>query len=96
MPAPKDKRTRKNLEAFFIAVQKPLLNEQIKSNVLHLFLKRHHMRDIFNNFNDFLLYFFIDFKAIPVYYCVNKKVLTHFYSTDDGITFRKAHPNFTF
>ena len=87
MPAPKDKRTRKNLEAFFIAVQKPSLNEQIKSNVLHLFLKRHHMRDIFNNFNDFLLYFFIDFKAIPV---------SHFYSTDDGITFRKAHPNFTF
>ena len=27
MPAPKDKRTHKNLEAFFIAVQKSLLNE---------------------------------------------------------------------
>ena len=37
MPAPKDKRTRKNLEVFFIAVQKPSLNEQVKSNVLHLF-----------------------------------------------------------
>ena len=37
MPAPKDKRKRKNLEAFFIAVQKPSLNEQVKSNVLHLF-----------------------------------------------------------
>ena len=37
MPAPKDKRTRKNLEAFFIAVQKPSLNEQMKLNVLHLF-----------------------------------------------------------
>ena len=29
MPAPKDKPTRKNLEAFFIAVQKPSLNEQL-------------------------------------------------------------------
>ena len=37
MLAPKDKQTRKNLEAFFIAVQKPSLNEQVKSNVLHLF-----------------------------------------------------------
>ena len=37
MPVLKDKRTRKNLEAFFIAVQKPSLNEQMKSNVLHLF-----------------------------------------------------------
>ena len=37
MPAPKEKRTRKNLEAFFIAVQKPLLNEQVKSSVFHLF-----------------------------------------------------------
>ena len=37
MSAPKDKRTGKNLEAFFIAVQKPSLNEQVKSNVLHLF-----------------------------------------------------------
>ena len=36
MPAPKEKRTRKNLEAFFIAVQKPSLNEQVKSNILHL------------------------------------------------------------
>ena len=37
MPAPKDKRTHTNLEAFFIAVQKPSLNEQVKSNILHLF-----------------------------------------------------------
>ena len=37
MPAPKDKRTRKILEPFLIAVQKPLLNEQLKSNDLHLF-----------------------------------------------------------
>ena len=37
MPPPKDKRTRKNLEAFFIAVQKPSLNEQVKANFLHLF-----------------------------------------------------------
>ena len=37
MPAPKEKRTRKILEEFFIAVQKPSVNEQVKSNVLHLF-----------------------------------------------------------
>ena len=37
MPAPKDKRTCKNLEVFFIVVQKPSLNEQVKSSVLHLF-----------------------------------------------------------
>ena len=37
MPAPKENRTRKNLKAFFITVQKPLLNEQVKSNILHLF-----------------------------------------------------------
>ena len=37
MPAPKDKRTPKSLEAFFIAAQKLSLNEQLKSNVLHLF-----------------------------------------------------------
>ena len=37
MPAPKEKRTRKILDEFFIAVQKPSLNEQMKSNVLHLF-----------------------------------------------------------
>ena len=37
MPVTKDKRTSKNLEAFFIAVQKPSLNAQVKSNVLHLF-----------------------------------------------------------
>ena len=37
MPAPKDKRTRKNLEEFFIAVRKPSLNEKVKSNVLYLF-----------------------------------------------------------
>ena len=54
------------------------------------------MREVFNDFDDFLLYFLIDFIAILVYYCVNKKVLTHFYSTDDGITFRKAYPNFHF
>ena len=37
MSAPKNKRTRKSLETFFIAVVKPSLNEQVKSNVLHLF-----------------------------------------------------------
>ena len=37
MPTPKGKRTCKNLEAFFIPVQKPSLNEQVKSNVLHRF-----------------------------------------------------------
>ena len=37
MSVPKEKRTRKSLETFFIAVQKPLLNEQVKSNVFHLF-----------------------------------------------------------
>ena len=36
-PASKDKRTRKNLEAFFVAVQKQSLNEQVKSSVLHVF-----------------------------------------------------------
>ena len=35
MSAPKDKRTRKNLEAFFIAVQKPSLNEQVKQVASH-------------------------------------------------------------
>ena len=39
MPAPKDIGTHKNLEAFFITVQKPSLNKQVKSNVLHLFRK---------------------------------------------------------
>ena len=33
----KDKRTSKNLEVFFIPVQKPSVNEQVKLNVLHLF-----------------------------------------------------------
>ena len=38
MPVLKDKRTRKNVEGFFfIAVQKPSLNEQVKSNVLQHF-----------------------------------------------------------
>ena len=37
MPAPKDKQRHKNFEVYFIAVQKPSLNEQVKSNVLHLF-----------------------------------------------------------
>ena len=37
MSAPKGKGIRKNLEAFFIAVQKPSLNKHLKSNVLHLF-----------------------------------------------------------
>lgn len=44
MPAPKYKQACKNLEACFIGVQKPSLNEQLKSNV-------------FNNFSDFLLSF---------------------------------------
>ena len=37
MSAPKYIRTRKNVEAFFIAFQKPSLNEQVKPNVLHIF-----------------------------------------------------------
>ena len=41
MSAPKGKRTCKNLEAFFIAVQNPKLNEQVNSNVLHLFRNGH-------------------------------------------------------
>ena len=48
MPAPKDKETRKNLEAFFIAVE-----------CFTPFSKRHHMRDIFNDLNDFLIYFLL-------------------------------------
>ena len=39
MPATKDKRTRKNLEVFFIAVKKPSLNEQGKLSVSHHFYK---------------------------------------------------------
>ena len=34
MLAPKGKRARKNLEVLFIAVQKPSLNDLVKSNVL--------------------------------------------------------------
>ena len=87
MHTPKDKRTSKNLEAFFIAVLKLSLNEQVKSNVLP-FLKWDHIRDTFNDFKTFLRFlmifktfiFYIDFIAILVYYCVNK-ILT------DGITF---------
>ena len=37
MPAPKDKRSRKNLEALFITVLKLSLNEHVRSNVLHIF-----------------------------------------------------------
>ena len=37
IPAPKDEQTRKNVEVLFIAVIKLSLNEQMKSNVLHLF-----------------------------------------------------------
>ena len=37
MPAPREKQIRTNLDAFFIVVQKPSLNEQGKSNVLHHF-----------------------------------------------------------
>ena len=47
MPAPMSKGASKNLEAFFIVVQKPSLSEQVKSNILN----------IFNNFIEFLLYF---------------------------------------
>ena len=35
--APKNTRTRKNLEAYLIALMKPTLNEQVESNVLILF-----------------------------------------------------------
>ena len=37
VPTAKDERTRKNLEALFIAVKKSSLNEQVKSNGLHIF-----------------------------------------------------------
>ena len=37
IPAPKEKQTWTILEAVFIAVQKPSLNEQVKSNIFHLF-----------------------------------------------------------
>ena len=37
LAAPKDGRTRKNLEAFFIAKLKPSLNRQEESNMLTLF-----------------------------------------------------------
>ena len=37
LAAPKDGRTRKNLEAFFIAKLKPSLNRQEDSNMLNLF-----------------------------------------------------------
>ena len=37
LDAPKDGRTRKNLEAFFIAKLKPSLNRQEDSNMLTLF-----------------------------------------------------------
>ena len=37
LAAPKDGRTRKNLEAFFIAKLKPSLNRQEDSNMLTLF-----------------------------------------------------------
>ena len=35
--APKNNRLRKNLEALFIAVKRPSLNEQIEFNTLNLF-----------------------------------------------------------
>ena len=35
--APVRTRCRKNLEAFYIAIKKPILNEQVKSNTLILF-----------------------------------------------------------
>lgn len=37
LSASKNARTRKNLEAFYIAKLKPSLNEQVESNVLNLF-----------------------------------------------------------
>ena len=81
-----DKRTHMNMKVFFLEVQKASLNEQEKSNVLHLF-QNGIMRDVFSDF---------DFIAVLVYYCLNKKFLTYLYSTDDGKTFRKAYANFYF
>ena len=54
--------------------------------------------DVFNDFNDFLLFFFVDFIAILIYpdYYVNKKFLTCLYSTEVEITFQKAYANFYF
>ena len=43
-----------------------------------------------------MTFYFIDFLAILVYYCTNKNFLTYLYSTDYGITFRKAYANFYF
>ena len=37
MPAAKEKGVHKNLEAFFITVLKPSLNEQLKSIILNFF-----------------------------------------------------------
>ena len=37
LSAPKNTRTRKNSEAFFIAKMKASLNEQVESNALNLF-----------------------------------------------------------
>ena len=51
MPAPKDKPTRKNLEMLFTVVLKPSFNEQVRSNVLHLFQNG----IVFNHCNGFLI-----------------------------------------
>ena len=69
MPAPKDKQTHKNFEAFFIAVQKLSLNEQVKSNVLHFFSKQHHMTILIFLMTFYFIFYLI---AILVCCCVNK------------------------
>ena len=51
MPVPKDKPTRKNLETLFTGVLKPSFNEQVRSNVLHLFQNS----IVFNHCNGLLI-----------------------------------------
>ena len=54
MPNLKDKSIRKNSEAFFIAVFNLSLNEQVQSNVLHLFRNGITREQLLIDFNDFL------------------------------------------
>ena len=83
MPAPKTNELVRTWKCFLLHFKRPSSNEQVKSNVLHLFLERNHMKGVFNDFNDLLLYFFFDFIGILVYYCVNNFFLTYLYSIDD-------------
>ena len=87
--------TSKNLVAFFIAVQKPSLNEQKEAIFFTPFLKRHHVRDVYNNFNDLLQYFLLILWQY-LYVTVLVKIVTYLHSTDDGIQYQKFMLIFTF